>query len=437
MLCMSGLLPVCGPPAGTAAADALCVRTMRPSTGWFRSAAGRPRGAGGRVGSTTGAASAAARARSASARAASAAAPASSRSASGAARASAASNAAVSPEPRRRRRRGPPRRPATIASRGAPQAASARPSTRRPAVAGGTARSRSHCSLSGQTPRCTAVVSARSTARGKARARGGDAMGESKEPKPRRWPSRASTSRTTWPRSSTSRARSGRRFLASQMQEGAPRHADPLNTWPTFAELYRTMWDNPKQVADMTIEFWAAQQQLWQNSMLKWLGAKDAVEDLQLPHMMKADKRFAHKEWSENALFEYLKQSYLLTSRLDPGHASAPSARWTRRSAEGRLLHPLLRRGDEPGQLLRAEPRGARGDRRPEGREPGARPEDDARADLERGKGKLLIRQTDMDAFEVGRNTAVSPGRGGLRRTTSCSSSSTRRRPRRSTPSRC
>ena len=65
------------------------------------------------------------------------------------------------------------------------------------------------------------------------------------------------------------------RFLAAQMQDGGPKHPDPLNTWPTFAELYRTMWDNPKQVADMTIEFWAAQQQLWQNSMLKWLGAKD------------------------------------------------------------------------------------------------------------------------------------------------------------------
>ena len=78
------------------------------------------------------------------------------------------------------------------------------------------------------------------------------------------------------------------KFLAAQMQEGGPKHPDPLNTWPTFAELYRTMWDNPKQVADMTIEFWAAQQQLWQNSMLKWLGAKEAVEDLELPHMMKA-----------------------------------------------------------------------------------------------------------------------------------------------------
>ena len=30
--------------------------------------------------------------------------------------------------------------------------------------------------------------------------------------------------------------------------------------------------------------------------------------------------------------------------------------------------------------------------------------------DLERGKGKLLIAQTDMEAFEVGRNTAISPG---------------------------
>ena len=57
------------------------------------------------------------------------------------------------------------------------------------------------------------------------------------------------------------------------------------------------MWDNPKQVADKTIEFWAAQQQLWQNSMLNWLGAKDAAENLELPHMLKADKRFAHKDW--------------------------------------------------------------------------------------------------------------------------------------------
>jgi polyhydroxyalkanoate synthase len=198
-------------------------------------------------------------------------------------------------------------------------------------------------------------------------------------------------------------------FLAGQLQDGAPARADPLNTWPTFAELYRTMWDNPKQVADATIEFWAAQQKLWQNSMLKWLGSKDAVEDLQLPHMMKADKRFAHKEWSENALFEYLKQSYLLTSgwiqdtvgtvgEMDP-RERRKAVFYTRQFVEA--MNPANFFALNP-EVLEATVE-QKGDNLVRGLKMMLQ-------DLERGKGKLLIRQTDMDAFEVGRNTAVSPG---------------------------
>ena len=104
--------------------------------------------------------------------------------------------------------------------------------------------------------------------------------------------------------------------------------------------------------------------------MLKWMGSKDAVQDLQLPHMMKADKRFAHKEWSENALFDYLKQSYLLTSGFVQDTVGTVGEMGSQGTQEGGVLHPLLRRGAEPGQLLRAQPRGAGGDRRPEGRQP-------------------------------------------------------------------
>ena len=198
-------------------------------------------------------------------------------------------------------------------------------------------------------------------------------------------------------------------FMTAQMQEGAPRHHDPLNTWPTFTELARTMWDNPRQVADKTIEFWAAQQQLWQNSMLKWLGAKDAGQDLNLSKMLKPDKRFSHKEWSENAVFDYLKQSYLLTSgwmqdtvnsvgEMDPKERRK-AAFYTRYFVEAMnpanffALNPEVLEAtvNEKGENL------VRGLKM-------------MLADLERGKGKLLIRQTDMDAFEVGRNTAVSPG---------------------------
>ena len=199
------------------------------------------------------------------------------------------------------------------------------------------------------------------------------------------------------------------KFLASQMAEGGPKHADPLHTWPAFAELYRTMWDNPKQVADMTLEYWAAQNALWQNAMLKWMGAPEAKESLELPHMLKADKRFSHKDWSENAVFDYLKQSYLLTSgfiqdsvgsvgEMDPKDRRK-AAFYTRQFVEA--LNPANFFALNP-EVLEATA-SEKGENLVRGLKM-------MLADLERGKGKLLIRQTDMDAFEVGRNTAISPG---------------------------
>ncbi|WP_424929584.1 PHA/PHB synthase family protein [Amaricoccus tamworthensis] len=199
-------------------------------------------------------------------------------------------------------------------------------------------------------------------------------------------------------------------FLEAQMKQpvGGPVHPDPLNTFPTFAELYRTMWDNPQEVADKTIEFWSEQAALWQTSMLKLMGAKD-VHDPELPHMKKGDRRFAHKEWSENALFDYIKQSYLLTSgwvqdtvgtvgEMDPKERKK-AAFYTRQFVEA--MNPANFFGLNP-EVLEATV-----DQKGENLVRGLKM---MLADLERGKGKLLIRQTDMDAFEVGRNTAVSEG---------------------------
>ncbi|MCB1353613.1 MAG: class I poly(R)-hydroxyalkanoic acid synthase [Rhodobacteraceae bacterium] len=198
-------------------------------------------------------------------------------------------------------------------------------------------------------------------------------------------------------------------FMAAQLQQGTPKHADPLNTFPTFAELYRTMWDNPKEVADKTIQYWTQQSALWQHSMLRWLGAKDVPEKLELPHMMKADRRFAHKEWSENAVFDYVKQSYLLTSgwiqdtvnsvgEMDPKERKK-AAFYTRQFVEAMNPANFFALNPEVLEATVSE----KGDNLVRGLKMMLK-------DLERGKGKLLIRQTDMDAFEVGKNTAVSEG---------------------------
>ncbi len=199
------------------------------------------------------------------------------------------------------------------------------------------------------------------------------------------------------------------KWMEGQVQGGHAPHPDPLNTVPSFAELMRAMWDNPQQVASMTIDYWAAQQALWQKSMLKWLGAKDE-ENLDLPHMLKPDRRFAHKEWSENALFEYLKQNYLLTAGwiqnavqnvgdMDPKERKKV-ALYTRNYVEA--LNPANFFALNP-EVLETTAR-EKGENLVRGLKM-------MLEDLERGKGQLLIRQTDMDAFEVGRNMAVTPGK--------------------------
>lgn len=199
------------------------------------------------------------------------------------------------------------------------------------------------------------------------------------------------------------------KFLQAQLHEHGPMRPDPLNTWPTFAELYRTIWDNPRQVADMTINYWSAQNALWQNSMLKWLGAKESAQEIEAPYMLKPDKRFGHREWSENAVFDYLKQSYLLTSgwiqdtvnnvgEMDPKERKK-AAFYTRYFVEA--MNPANFFALNP-EVLEATVN-EKGDNLVRGLKMMLK-------DLERGKGKLLIRQTDMDAFEVGRNTAVSEG---------------------------
>lgn len=198
------------------------------------------------------------------------------------------------------------------------------------------------------------------------------------------------------------------RWLDRQAGEGVKPNFDPMNVLPTWAALAKTMFDNPQQVADATLEYWAAQTALWQAATLKWLGAKDTKAP-ELPLKAEGGKRFAHPEWSQNALFEYLKDSYLLTSGwinqtvhtvgdMDPRERKKAEF-YTRNFVEA--LNPANFFALNP-EVLEAtvKERGAnlvRGMKM-------------MLADLERGKGQLIIRQTDMDAFEVGRNMAVSPG---------------------------
>ncbi|GMG80826.1 class I poly(R)-hydroxyalkanoic acid synthase [Paralimibaculum aggregatum] len=181
---------------------------------------------------------------------------------------------------------------------------------------------------------------------------------------------------------------------------------DPLNTVPSMARWAYDFWDHPDRMATAMGQLWAAQADLWTRTMQRaWTG--EAASPLIQPE--RGDKRFKDKLWDESPFYDYLKQSYLLTAdwlkgRLAEAEGLTPQDRKkleliTRNFIEATspsnspVINPEVLRTtiDEKGEnLIRGLEHLVR--------------------DLERGKGQLLIQQTDMSAFKVGENMATTPG---------------------------
>src|SRR5690606_38781213 len=121
------------------------------------------------------------------------------------------------------------------------------------------------------------------------------------------------------------------------------------------------------------------------------------------------DRRFAAREWRDNEMFFFIKQSYLLTANamqdmvgdlngLDGGER-ARIAFYTRQFADA--LAPTNFPLTNP-ELLRATI-ASNGENLVNGL-------DTLLADIARGHGELSIRRS-ADDFEIGRNIATAPGK--------------------------
>jgi polyhydroxyalkanoate synthase len=122
------------------------------------------------------------------------------------------------------------------------------------------------------------------------------------------------------------------------------------------------------------------------------------------------DKRFRHDDWEENQVFDFMKQSYLLTADwmkrtvhdvdgLDE-HTHQKIDFYTSQFADA--LSPTNFAAMNP-QVLHATVES--------GGENLVKGLDNLLRDLEKGGGKLAVSMTDQDAFDVGRNVATTPGK--------------------------
>ena len=196
-------------------------------------------------------------------------------------------------------------------------------------------------------------------------------------------------------------------FLARQTNErGDVGMADPSAIGAAFLELTARMMADPARLFEAQMALWNDYLTLWQRTGERLMGnpAEPVVEPAA------EDRRFRDRAWSDNAVFDYIKQSYLLTARFiqgavkDVGGLDQHTARkvdfYTRQFVDAMAPSNYVLTNPE---ALRATVESG-GENLVDGLE-------NLLGDLERGKGRLAISMTDMAAFKIGDNVATTPGK--------------------------
>src|SRR5690348_11013484 len=99
-------------------------------------------------------------------------------------------------------------------------------------------------------------------------------------------------------------------FLQRQRPDGLGM-ADPLNVGQAFLEMTQRLMSDPTRLVQAQLSLWQDYLKLWQSTTQRLMGgpAEPVIEP------SSGDRRFKDTAWTENAVFDYIKQSYLLTAR--------------------------------------------------------------------------------------------------------------------------
>lgn len=181
---------------------------------------------------------------------------------------------------------------------------------------------------------------------------------------------------------------------------------DPLNVGTAFIDLASKLIHYPRRILDAQSRLWSAHLKLWKNAGRRLMG-EDYEEIAPAP---KGDKRFKDAAWTEHTVFDFIKQSYLLT------------ANWLQETVEGveglddkerkKIAFYTKQFVDalSPSNFVMTNPEVLKETLRTNG-ENLVRGVTHIIEDLERGKGRLAIRQVDETKFRVGENLATAPGK--------------------------
>jgi polyhydroxyalkanoate synthase subunit PhaC len=196
-------------------------------------------------------------------------------------------------------------------------------------------------------------------------------------------------------------------FLENRADGAGLPFNDELGVARAFFEAWGKMLADPVRLAEAQVKLWQDYMALWQNTMLRFMG-QDAPPVIE---PREGDRRFRHEDWQQSFLYDYIKQSYLIAAKhlhqtlanvqgMDDKTAKKVDF-YTRQYIDA--LSPSNFALTNPEVLRETVASG--GQNLVKGL-------DNLLEDLARGSGgELQVKMTDTEAFRLGENIAVTPGK--------------------------
>ena len=181
---------------------------------------------------------------------------------------------------------------------------------------------------------------------------------------------------------------------------------DPFHVAPALTEVMGRLAAQPDRLMRAQADLFSRYLDLWQ-STAKRAGGEPAAAVAQ---PAKGDKRFLDPEWSDNPVFDAIKQSYLLTANWMNGLVAEVDDVDPMAKRRVEFFVKMLTDAFSPSNFLASNPAALK-EVMATGGESLVKGMENFQADLARGGGQLSIAQTDYEMFKIGENVATAPGK--------------------------
>ncbi len=194
--------------------------------------------------------------------------------------------------------------------------------------------------------------------------------------------------------------------LFNQSHQMLTKDLDPMNIGPAFSKASKYFSNDPMKMMEANYDLWKEHIALMQEASMDMMQRQPAPKDSSQPY----DRRFKHEDWANNPMFEYIKKSYLITSKWMV--TTMTSVDGLSESDKNKIVFhsQLLADAFSPTNFFMTNPEAIRTMVETNG-ESVVKGMENLQRDLDPKTSQLSIMMTDPDAFELGKNIATTPGK--------------------------